>query len=755
MTTLPQTTAVRLPRSNGQGQQQQLAPAMSPGAGLAIYGGGAGGAAAGANAMTAGDVWRVIRAHMWLILFMVVLAAVAGYGANYYLAQKYPKFKATGLLLVSPSVSTELIHPEKKGEGDSAILAVELKTQAAALQSDALLNKVLTNDSTEVRKTAWFKRFPANQAGLAAAKDDFQDCYNAESIPETRLVRVTFTYGEPKDCAVIVREMCDQHIKNEASRILDEGHEESQQLNSLKARYKGASAELEMKLNTLRSQVSSTGGVVISRINTKESQLEMLRRERSTIDVNFKQADSMLKQIEEQLAQGIDPPLVEQQVDQNIQLAQYKNYAESAEENYRTAVETQGPDHPRIKILKQQADRLRQRATDYEAEIRIKARNFIRDQYKSSRDGLQVSRDQIDVQIEQVTQELGEVTDKMVRYYSYETDLKANNDALKEVQGRLDILQMQQEQKLNGKVKWYSFPDIPTNRSFPQLKWSMTIAIAIGLVLALTIAFVREMTDTTVRSDRDITRMGQMALLGMVGDETQDPQAAGARLPLVIFDAPHSMTAEQLRQVRTRLQHAASLDTTRSILVTSPSPGDGKTTIACNLAAGLALNGRRILLVDSNFRRPEVHKVFGLGNEHGFSDVLAGSIAFDEVVQETQVPNLSVMSAGPKPINATEMFESQLLIDFIERALEEFDHVIFDSGPMMVVSESQAMAPRVDGVVTVVRARSNSRGLLQRMRDTLRQIKAEHLGVVLNGVRAQGGGYYGRNIKAYYEYQNS
>src|SRR5207237_1853779 len=127
-------------------------------------------------------------------------------------------------------------------------------------------------------------------------------------------------------------------------------------------------------------------------------------------------------------------------------------------------------------------------------------------------------------------------------------------------------------------------------------------------------------------------------------------------------------------------------------------------------------------LVDGNFRRPEIHKIFAVANDQGFSDVLNGSVAFDDVVQETQVPNLAVMTSGPKPINATEMFESQLLIDFIERALEEFDHVIFDSGPMMVVSESQAMAPRVDGVITVVRAQGNSRGLLQRMRDALRAV---------------------------------
>src|SRR5262249_39210357 len=121
---------------------------------------------------------------------------------------------------------------------------------------------------------------------------------------------------------------------------------------------------------------------------------------------------------------------------------------------------------------------------------------------------------------------------------------------------------------------------------------------------------------------------------------------------------------------------------------------------------------------------------------------------------QTKVPNLDLMTTGPKPANATELLESQLLIDFIERALEEYDHIIFDSGPLMVVSETPALSPRVDCVVTVVRARSNSRRLLSRMKATLRQLKAESLGVVLNGVRSLGGGYYGRNIKAYYDYQN-
>ena len=138
----------------------------------------------------------------------------------------------------------------------------------------------------------------------------------------------------------------------------------------------------------------------------------------------------------------------------------------------------------------------------------------------------------------------------------------------------------------------------------------------------------------------------------------------------------------------------------------------------------------------------------------GFGNVLNSVANFEACVRQTKVPNLDLMTAGPRPANATELLESQLLIDFVERALEEYDHIIFDTGPMLVVSETVALAPRVDGVITVVRASTNSRGLLQRMRDALKQLKAEHLGVVLNGVRSTGGGYYGRNIKAYYEYQN-
>jgi hypothetical protein len=241
----------------------------------------------------------------------------------------------------------------------------------------------------------------------------------------------------------------------------------------------------------------------------------------------------------------------------------------------------------------------------------------------------------------------------------------------------------------------------------------------------------------------------------MVPHEDDDPQSAGARLPVVIFEAPHSMMAEQLRQVRTRLQHSSSLDT----IAQHPGhqPLAGRREINHRLQSGQragaqwpahSAGGRQFPPsgIAPRIQSSQRAGIFRCPEQHG-------------AVRACRAGNPGAQSfraaQRPKPTNATELVESQLLVDFIERALEEFDHVIFDSGPLLFVSETVGLAPRVDGVITVVRARINTRGVLSRMSDMLKQIKAEHLGVVLNAVRAQGGGYYGRNIRTYYEYQNN
>jgi capsular exopolysaccharide synthesis family protein len=445
---------------------------------------------------------------------------------------------------------------------------------------------------------------------------------------------------------------------------------------------------------------------------------------------------------------------VERDVSQNYAIASYRQQVDTMDMAVNDLSIRFGPNHADTKSAKSRLDQLKNKLADEEARVRDQTTEFYRSILQQKANGAALAKQALDQRVTALTAEIADLQAKrneVERLNKDRDEYRAKLDKVKDEQDKLGLIMG--NEKLSP-VEWSAQPDMPDHPSFPRLSIVMAVALMLGLALSLGIAFLREMTDNSVRSPRDVARVGQMTLLGMIPHVDDDPQVTGARLPLAIYEAPHSMIAEQFRQVRTRLQHIASLDTTRSLLVTGCSPEDGKTMVAANLAAGLALNGRRILLVDANFRRPSIHTVFSVSNQIGFGDVLNEPTAFDEAVRATEVPNLSVMPLGNRPSNATELLESQLLIDFIERALEDFDHVIFDGGPLLMVSDAIALAPRVDGVVTVVRARGNSRGLLQRVRDELRRLKAEHLGVILNAVRVQGGGYYGPMIKTYYAYQN-
>jgi polysaccharide biosynthesis transport protein len=506
------------------------------------------------------------------------------------------------------------------------------------------------------------------------------------------------------------------------------------------------------EIRELNKRLSDAGMAASNRMSPREAELFELTRTLIELKTDHEQAKQYYETTVGQIQSGIDPPTIENFVNQDNQVYSLRSLVSNIEIELKS-MPTQGNANRQRELLESRLAAARQQLEDRVAEVRIQARNQL---VSSAQQQFQFTQSQLESVNERITSlraELGDLNFTIFEVMSKQDDLAADKERLKQVQVSLDLLAISITREQTG-VSWGILPDEPETPSFPKFGMVMSVSLLIGLALSLAIAFIREAMDTTIRSPRDIQRVGQLTLLGMISDEDDDPQVSGVPLPLVIFQAPTSILAEQYRQVRTRLQHAASLDTTRSILITSPEPGDGKTTVAVNLAAGLALNGRRILLVDVNFRRPMLHKVFNAENETGLSTVLGDLGNFENVVKQTQVPNLDILTCGPRPDNTTELLESRRFTDFIDRALEQYDHVLLDSGPLLLVSDTVALAPRVHGVITVVKAATNTRGVLQRLKDNLRQIKAEHLGVVLNGVRSQGGGYYGRNIRSYYEYQN-
>lgn len=750
MTMLPPTnTAQQIPQraggtlgTYGMGAESPLVQTVGGGPGMP---GGP-----GMGGLSGADVWRVIRANIWLIILSVVVSTGLGVGLNMVLQRVHPRFRSSGTIAIQPTRQFTFKSDEVGNDTVNPVnVALEQRTQAQLLRQDSLFTEALRT-SDQIRATSWFAQFANPEDAKLALEDDF----SATPIPDTRLVSLSMSCALARDARVIVREIGDLHIRQQAefnkAKQADRGMMLQRARNTYDVRLKAVQQELREKAIQLSIDGLGTPG----RLSARELELADQVRMRSEAQAKLSEASAALAGTEAAVRQGQDPSAVTEVLMRDPALLSYQQQIDSIDAQIAALELKLSPDHPLLQALRVQRGVMLQKMEDRKAELRAQVRVMVLDRMRSDAAQAQQNLDTISQRMADTQREIADMTSAMSTYLLRKDEEKELLDNIKQIDQQLDLLaQFQNNPDLAG-LNWAAYPNLPTQLSFPRMSITIAGTVLLGLALCLGVVFLREVTDTRVRSPRDIAKVGPITVLGLIPHEDDDPQAAGARLPLVIFDSPQSALAEQFRQLRSRLYHSASLDTVRSMLVTSPSPDDGKSTVACNLAAGLALNGRRILLVDANFRRPQVHRVFNIGNETGFSTALASTSDFGAGVRETQIPNLSVMTTGPRPANASELLESQLLLDFMHRALEEYDHVIFDSGPLLFVSESMALAPRVDGVISVIRARTSTRGLLQRLRDVLRQVKATHLGVVLNAVHTQAGGYYGRNIKTHYAYQN-
>ena len=274
----------------------------------------------------------------------------------------------------------------------------------------------------------------------------------------------------------------------------------------------------------------------------------------------------------------------------------------------------------------------------------------------------------------------------------------------------------------------------------------LALALSVGLALGL------ELLDTSVRTSQDMVRHLDVSLLGLI-PHTDDEEVAIKQVERAVAEAPRSMVAEAFRQIRTNLQFCASAERQRTILIASPRPNDGKTTVACNLAMSLAQAGRRVLLVDANLRRPSLERIFEQVNPKGLSNLLTGEGSLESFVLKSVVPRLDVLGAGPPPPNPGELLGGAPCRAFLKEAAAQYDQVIVDTSPVLLTSDALVLAPAADGVVLVVRANRNSRGVARRARNLLTDVGARLFGGVLNAAQVARGGYFREQLRDYYEYQ--
>jgi polysaccharide biosynthesis transport protein len=291
----------------------------------------------------------------------------------------------------------------------------------------------------------------------------------------------------------------------------------------------------------------------------------------------------------------------------------------------------------------------------------------------------------------------------------------------------------------------------PTVPIRPKPFQNTLIAAAIGLMLAVGGIFATDSLDDTVKSPDEINRVLKLPIMGTIAryEEPSDGR-------LITRAQPRSPITESFRALRTNVQYASVDRPLRTLIVTSPAPGDGKTTVTANLATVLAQGGRHVTVVDADLHRPRVHHVFNADLHPGLSTLFIKSdLHLNGHLQLTETERLHVIAAGELPPNPSELLGSNKMHDILDAILEQSDLVIFDTPPVLSVTDAVVLAPMVDGVLVVCRPGVTKMNALKYAIEQLRYVGANVVGVILNGIddhSSRYGYYYKSRYYSQYKY---
>ena len=296
----------------------------------------------------------------------------------------------------------------------------------------------------------------------------------------------------------------------------------------------------------------------------------------------------------------------------------------------------------------------------------------------------------------------------------------------------------------------------------PRVMLNLLVGLLLGLGLGVGVVLFREYIDSRIQKPEDLKKIG-LPPLGVIMLMNEEITKLGGKtkidvggkmidVHLITHTNPFSSIAEAYRQLRTNVQYSRIDSPLRTLLVTRANPCEGKSTTVSNLAIAFAQAGKKVLIVDTDFRKPNLHTEFDLNRSPGITDVLFNTSELKNAIQKTVIKNLELLCCGTIPSNPSELLGSAAMKVFTDKLKEQYDMVLFDSPPVLAVTDSSILSTLVDGVIVVASAGQTRTDSFFRTMESLEGVSAHILGVVLNNfdIRSAYGSYYGYR---HYRYQ--
>jgi succinoglycan biosynthesis transport protein ExoP len=711
-------------------------------------------------AMTPREVFGVLRRYMVLIIGLTIFGLIVG-GVGCWLLRTYlPKYTASTYVEVLPPVQTDPMVISTPLVQKDIRYGYRLSI-AGLIKQQRTLEDLLKRD--RVKKTGWF-----SSIGDLPRRVRYLEKYlGAFAHRDADYVEVSMTCGDAQEAADIVNEMVGMFISSQRTTKQAEVNAKLTELQTRKNRVEEELRAAEAALEDVRKawQFTDLERPVNNYMkNTVTLKLDQLELQKTDLELIIKQLEADI-QVFDQLAKGPISVQIENIIESDpvmVSLAQQLAFTDA---RLASILSKFGENHREVRQLQELRDEITVRREMRAAEIGEQTRQA---NLANAKDRVIVYKERF-AELERLRQDAAaKQRDLDTARVQYDQRVRIRDERvamLDEMKQSIEKMRIIYDDPETPKVRGLGDALKPLRMVLSREWWFWFPAgTVLGLLLGTGLAFLLELADDKVRTPRTVSRYLHIPLLGVVPDASMDRDVRGVDLCRVVTQAPYSLLSESYRQCRTNLKLSGSGESLKSLLVTSGSPGDGKTCVAVNLATAFVAENKKVLLIDANFRQPTSEKLFpksdagrlddeGLSVGFGLSSVLVGQCGAQQAIRSSGIEGLDIIDAGLLPPNPAELLGSARMEEMLKQQRNNYDYIVLDSPPVLLISDAKVLAKRVDATVVVFNAAATHRGAAQRTIRELQDVDANVIGCVLLGAPALKGGYFQEQSKSYRRYQ--
>ncbi len=695
--------------------------------------------------------WRTVRKRWPFVVLSVIISTVIAFVFTY----RQPKiYEATCQIIIEP-MAPQILPGSKDvvelGTGTFWANKEFYETQYRIIQSTSVGQR-----TAEKLGLQYDPDYAASSQDLTVVGRILASQLSIKPLKDSRVALITVADRKPQRAALIANTIADTYIEHNLDHKLEGARSAmawlAEQESELKRELEGS----EMKLY----QFKKDRNLLAVSLDDKQSMLSQnlvnVNGKLTDIRIKILELDAKKKMIQRARSSIADEETLPEIRDNQMITSLRQTYFQQSKE-YSDLSSRYGPEHPKIKAISAQMASTK-KAYEDEIDSVLSAFEKTYQQHVDNERSLKAL-------MEQQKKEAIELSKIEVDYKPLQRSSEQNSKMYSLIAARQKEIDITGPMKTNN-VRVLERAIVPGAPVRPKPVQNLMIGLMMGLGVGIALAFAIEALDNTLKTQADVEQFLGVPVLGLVpvigaaaGAEAVQAQDHLRERDLGVFLDPKSVAAECCRSIRTNILFMSPDRPLRTMVVTSPSPQEGKTTTAINLGVTMAEAGGRVLIVDTDMRRPRLHRSFGVPNQTGISTVIVGKATLEEAIKRTDVPNLDVLTCGPVPPNPSELLHTDRFRAVLADCAKLYDRIILDSPPTSAVTDPAVLGNLTDGVVLVVKAGETTRDSAMHARRQLASAKARLFGVVVNAIDfsnpAYGYEYYYRNYYRYgYTYGN-